>query len=174
MKFEQRAAAAEHREAYEEECSWDNDLANIDKAQAIAEDELVALGWPEDQAHSFSLAVNEAVANAIVHGNLGVNKSDGESDFFERIKAAQGKEENRQKNIKLFFHLTKDEATVRIKDEGDFVPGEIVDPTTEKQLLQGNARGLPLIAMKVDNLTFSPGEVVLHKQREADEDVIVI
>ncbi len=38
--------------------------------------------------------------------------------------------------------------------------------------MKGSERGLPLIAMKVDNLEFSPGEVILHKQRKDDEDAI--
>ena len=134
------------------------------------EDKLKELEWPEDQADAFVFAVREVMMNAIVHGNLNVNRKDGEKDFLDRIKAAQQVEENKQKQVKVYFRFTKDEATAQIKDEGNFVPDEIVDPTTKDQLLSGSERGLPLIMMKVDNATFSPGEVILHKQRKDNED----
>ena len=168
MNFEKK----EQHEVYEEEFSWDNSLENIDTAQALTEQKLKELGWPEDQAGTFGDAVRETMMNAIVHGNLNVNKNDGENDFGERIMAAQQLEENKAKKVQAYFRFTKDEATAQIKDEGDFVPGEIVDPTTEKQILKGSERGLPLIMMKVDNLTFSPVEVILHKQRKDNEDAI--
>jgi anti-sigma regulatory factor (Ser/Thr protein kinase) len=168
MKFEGR----EQNEVYEEEFSWDNSLENIDVAVSITEDKLKELGWPEDQRGAFADAVREAMMNAIVHGNLNINKSDGENDFTERIRAAQEIGENKMKQVRVFFRFTKDEATAQIKDEGTFVPDKIVDMTAEGQLLKGSARGLPLIAMKVDNLAFSPGEVILHKQRKDNEDAI--
>jgi anti-sigma regulatory factor (Ser/Thr protein kinase) len=138
----------------------------------VTEEKLKELGWPEDQTEAFADAVRESMMNAIVHGNLNVNKNDGEHTFGERIKAAQEIDENKQKRVHAYFRFTKDEATAQIKDEGTFVPGEIVDMTSEDQLSKGSERGLPLIMMKVDNLTFSPGEVILYKQRKDNEDAI--
>jgi hypothetical protein len=169
-KIEKREGGAE---VYEEEFSWDNSLENIDGAQELVENKLKALGWPEDQADAFAFAVRETMMNAIVHGNLNVNRKDGEDDFIKRVRAAQQVEENAAKRVKAYFRFSKDDAMAQIKDEGDFIPpGEIVDPTTEDRLTKGSERGLPLIAMKVDNLEFFPGEVILHKQRKDNEDAI--
>jgi anti-sigma regulatory factor (Ser/Thr protein kinase) len=168
MNFEKR----EPNETFEQEFSWSNDLENLDEAQALAEEKLKELGWPDDQTEAFAFAVREVMMNAIVHGNLNINRKDGAEDFFDRIKAAQQAEENKSKQVKIYFRFTKDEATAQIKDEGDFVPDKIVDPTTEERLLSGSERGLALVMMKVDNVAFSPGEVIIHKQRKDNEDAI--
>ena len=166
MNFERR----ESNEVYEQEFSWENDLGNIDRAGAITKEELSKLGWPEDQADAFSLAVHEAVANAVLHGNLGVNMSDGEAGYRDRIKDAQ--EKNKEKRVKIYFRFSKEDATAQIKDEGDFVPEGIIDPTTGERLLKGSGRGALIIESAVDNLTFSPGEIIIHKQRKENEDAI--
>jgi anti-sigma regulatory factor (Ser/Thr protein kinase) len=169
MKFE-KIENREGGEIYEEEFFWDNELGNSDRAQEMTEEKLLAFGWPEDQASAFSQAVHEAVDNAIVHGNLNVERNDGGSEYMERIKTAQ--EANKEKQIRIYFRFTKDEATAQIKDEGNFVPENIIDPTTHERLLNGSGRGSFIIDNGVDDLTFSPGEVILHKQRKDDEDAI--
>jgi anti-sigma regulatory factor (Ser/Thr protein kinase) len=168
MNFEKK----EGGEKYEESFSWENDIENADRAREIAEVKLTELGWPEDQRFAFSLAVDEAVANATLHGNLGVDKKDGEEGYMERITAAQQLEENKAKRVEIFFRFTPEEAFAQIKDAGNFVPEGIVDPASEDRLLKGSGRGLPLIAMKVDGMQFSPGEIIFWKKRNDNEDAI--
>jgi hypothetical protein len=157
-------------EKYEESFSWENDIENGYRAKEMVEKKLTELGWPEGQAYAFSVAVDEAVANATLHGNLGVNKRDGEAGYEERIKAAQHLEENKAKRVEIFLRFTAEEAFAQIKDAGNFVPEEIVDPTTGDRIEQAGGRGLPLIAMKVDGMQFSPGEIVFWKKRNDNED----
>jgi anti-sigma regulatory factor (Ser/Thr protein kinase) len=168
--FEKR----EGGEAYEREFLWNNDLKNIDTAQALTEEKLKELGWPEEEADAFASGVREAMMNAIVHGNLNVSKRDGEDDFHERIKAAQEQEKNRAKHVKAYFRFSKDDATAQIKDEGNYLPPEdIGDPTDGERLLQGSGRGLYLIFNGADNVTFSEGEIVIYKQRKDRENPVV-
>jgi anti-sigma regulatory factor (Ser/Thr protein kinase) len=170
MKFE-TIKNRESGEAYEEDFSWNNDLENSDRAQIAAEQKLLELGWPEDQASRFSQAVHEAMDNAIVHGNLGVEREDGEDlNYFGRIKSAQ--EANAKKQVKIHLQFTKEDATARIKDEGDFVPEGIIDPTTQERLSKGSGRGSFIIENGVDDIIFSPGEITIHKRRNDNEDGI--
>lgn len=159
-------------EKYEESFSWENDIENGYRAKEMVEKKLIELGWPEGQAYAFSVAVDEAVANATLHGNLGISQRDGKDTYEDRIKAAQQLEENKVKRVEIFLRLTSEEAFAQIKDAGNFVPGEIVDPTTGERMEQAGGRGLPLIAMKVDGMQFSPGEIIFWKKRNDNEDTI--
>ncbi|HEY5220567.1 MAG TPA: ATP-binding protein [Candidatus Paceibacterota bacterium] len=163
MNFERR-----EQELYEEEFSWDNSLENSDRAQVLTEEKLKELGWPEDQAFAFSVAVKEAVDNAIVHGNLQLNRKDDAENYDKHITEAQ--EVNKDKHVKVWLRFSKEDATVQIKDEGAYVPDQLPDPTASEHLLEGSGRGLWMIFKNVDNVEFSPGEVILHKQRKDNED----
>jgi anti-sigma regulatory factor (Ser/Thr protein kinase) len=167
MKFE-HIENREGAEIYEEEFSWENEPGKSDEAQTLADEKLKALGWPEGQAFAFSEAVHEAVDNAIVHGNLNVNRKDGSDDYPDRIKAAQ--EANKEKRVRMYFRFSKDDATAQIKDEGGYVPEKLDDPTAGEHVLDGSGRGLYLIFSKVDDVNFAPGEIIIHKQRKDNED----
>lgn len=163
MNFEHAGEKKENSEIFEKDFSWENDIKNADQAAMMTNEELLRLGWPEDPAYKFSLAVQEAVMNAIVHGNLGVNRKDGEDDYVARIKAAQ--EQNEAKRVKVYFRFTKDDATAQIKDEGNFIPQEMGDPTEGDNLLQGSGRGFLIIFDGADNVNFSKGETIIHKKK---------
>jgi anti-sigma regulatory factor (Ser/Thr protein kinase) len=172
--FDDNNEAIKKKETFEEAFSWESTTATVDRATLLSEEKLRALGWPEDDVASFSLAVNEAVANAVVHGNLKVNKKEGDAEFYERIKAAEEKEENKEKKVQVVFKFTKDTAVADIKDEGNFVPDEekLANPLGPQGLLHGSGRGIGLIGMKVDNVEFFPGRIVLTKYRDDDKDGI--
>jgi anti-sigma regulatory factor (Ser/Thr protein kinase) len=165
MKFEHSGEAKEDAKIFEESFSWDNDPENAERAAEMTKEELVRLGWPEEAAYKFSLAVAEAVANATIHGNLGIDKKDGEDNYEERIRKAQ--EENEAKRVKVYFRFTKEEATAQIKDEGKFIPPkEMIDPTEGDNLLKSSGRGFLIIFDGTDNVEFLEGETILHKQNQ--------
>ncbi|HUC01616.1 MAG TPA: ATP-binding protein [Candidatus Paceibacterota bacterium] len=165
------AAESEEKKTFEEDHFFDSTLESVNKAEDIVEKQLAAFGWPEDIAYRFCLSVREAMANAVIHGNLGLTMGKDEDGYSARIAEAQRSEENKAKRVKVYYHLTKDEATVHIKDEGNFIPTIKRDPTTGEALLKGSGRGLFLIDKGIDNLQFFPGEIILHKQNR-DEDAI--
>lgn len=171
MNFENVGQAQEKNEKFEQAFSWKSELASVEAAQKIAKEKLMELGWKEDSAEEFSLAVNEAVANAVVHGNLKVNKADSEFDFFERIKAAETAEENKDKFVQAIFEFTKDMAMAEIQDEGDFVPNAPPDIATTSSL-KGSGLGLSIIRNKVNDVEVSPGKIILRSYRRDREDQI--
>lgn len=165
-------AESEKKEAYEEELSLESRRDSIDVVEGKVEKKLVEFGWPEDTVYKFSVAVHEALANAIIHGNLGLKMGDNEDGFPAAVAAAEELEENKSKRVKVYIRLSKDDATVQIKDEGTFVPDVMMDPTSQEGLLKGSGRGFLMINMGIDNLQFFPGEIILHKQNKGDEDGI--
>lgn len=121
---------------------------NIELVQAVLSDALSAYELGEESRHWIDLAVREAVANAIKHGN--------------RLEAA--------KRVEIDLELTEEELVVRVRDEGEgFDPGEVGDPLAPENRLRPNGRGLFYMQKFMDEIDyeFQPGrgmEVTLRKR----------
>jgi serine/threonine-protein kinase RsbW len=119
---------------------------------------LEALGWSDDEIGKFEEVMDEAIANAILHGNK--------------------KDSGKKVSVALRFDKDSDgtdmvEAT--ITDEGGgFDPKEVADPTQGEGLTKESGRGIYLMKMYTDYLEFVPGEgkVIMRKRREAEKDEI--
>lgn len=172
MNFENPEQNNESNEKFEQTFAWKSERTTVETARTIAEEKLVELGWQKDSAEEFSLAVSEAVANAVLHGNLKVNKADGESDFFERVSAAEAAEENKNKLVQVTFNFTNEEAVAEIQDEGDFIapvpPGIYAPPGS----LKGSGRGLDLISKITNEVEVAPGKIIIRSRRRDHEDKI--
>jgi serine/threonine-protein kinase RsbW len=93
---------------------------------AIAEllAELETAGWPTKDVYGIHLALEEALVNAIRHGNR--------SDL--------------NKEVGLRFYLNDDRLLIEIEDEGaGFDPANLPDPTHDDFLDRPNGRGVLLI-----------------------------
>src|SRR5205085_6914675 len=93
---------------------------NIELVQVIAEHVCETAGVDEDGAHWIGMAVREAVANAIKHGNkLDVKKK-----------------------VYVVFGLRETELEISISDEGEgFDPGKVSDPLNPQNLMKTSGRG---------------------------------
>jgi serine/threonine-protein kinase RsbW len=91
------------------------------------------------------IALREALANAVLHGN---------------------KEDIRKKvHIDFHVHLGR-EVSIVIRDEGSgFDPMKVPDPTTAENILSETGRGIHLMKMLMDSVQFDDGgrEVRLRK-----------
>lgn len=121
---------------------------NIELVQVVVEDALRRLDLDEDTSHSIGLAVREAVANAIKHGN----------------RQARGK------RVEVDFGIEGDDIVIHVSDEGEgFEPALVPDPTDPENLLRANGRGLLFMRSFMDAIDYrkrsSGGTVVtLRKQ----------
>lgn len=91
-------------------------------------DELLAClsetGWGEEHTFGIHLAVEEALMNAIKHGN----------------------QRNPEKFVEFGFHMNSRVLHIVIEDEGDgFNPDDVPDPTLEENLELPSGRGLMLM-----------------------------
>lgn len=121
---------------------------NIELVQAVLSDALSAYELSEESRHWIDLAVREAVANAIKHGN----RSEPE------------------KRVEIGLEVTGDEVVIRVRDEGEgFDPEAVHDPLAPENRLRPNGRGLFYMKRFMDEIdySFEPGrgmEVTLKKR----------
>ena len=92
-----------------------------------------AVGLDDDSRDDILTAVHEALVNAIVHGN----KEDG------------------ARHVTMRLALHPDRLEIRIQDEGrGFDPDSVPDPLTSGNLLKPNGRGIHLMRVLMDKVTF--------------------
>lgn len=125
---------------------------HIDLIQIVVDDALSRLGLDEDSRHWVGIAVREAVANAIKHGNR----------------------QDPTKEVEVELAIEGDQAVIRIEDRGaGFDPSQVGDPLAPENLLKPNGRGIFYMKSFMDDITYSPrpggGTVVTLRKRIAAE-----
>lgn len=111
---------------------------NIELVQVIAEHLCENAGLDEDGAHWIGMAVREAVANAIKHGN--------------RLDV--------RKKVNARFILRGADLEITIADEGEgFDPETIGDPLNPQNLMKTSGRGIFYMRTFMDavHFSFNPG-----------------
>jgi serine/threonine-protein kinase RsbW len=107
---------------------------NIELVQVIAEHLCENAGMDEDGAHWIGMAVREAVANAIKHGNkLDVKKK-----------------------VSAIFELHGHDLAITIADEGTgFDPAMVSDPLNPQNLMKTSGRGIFYMRTFMDQIRYS-------------------
>lgn len=121
---------------------------NIELVQVVLKDTLDQLGVEDDARHWIDVAVREAVANAIKHGNA----------------------QNPDKQVHIDLTLDGDELIIRIEDEGvGFDPASVGDPLAPENLLRPNGRGIFYMKSFMDDIQYGlrpeGGTVVTMRKR---------
>lgn len=109
--------------------------------------------------HQFSLCLYESLSNAIIHGNLGIPSSVRKEDgtYQEYIEQHQMVDELVRKTVTVHCHLTADEITVHIEDQGNgFDTTKLPDPNDPQQLLSNSGRGLFIIQIFMSQVSWNP------------------
>ncbi len=107
---------------------------NIELVQVIAEHLCENAGVDEDGSHWIGMAVREAVANAIKHGN----KLDV------------------QKKVFAVFDLNGSELEITVSDEGaGFDPEKVSDPLNPQNLMKTSGRGIFYMKTFMDQVSYS-------------------
>lgn len=123
-----------------------------DAGHAAIEQLLKALtdaGWDGRDYFHVQMAVEEAVVNAITHGN----------------------KESKSKVVELDFKVSADAVYLRIKDEGaGFCLKDIPDPRDDDRLECTNGRGVLLIRELMSQVSYNErgNEVVMRKHRSTE------
>ena len=110
---------------------------NIELVQVIAEHLCENAGLDEDGSHWIGMAVREAVANAIKHGN--------KLDVRKKVNAR--------------FDLRGSELEITVSDEGaGFDPAKVSDPLNPQNLMKTSGRGIFYMKTFMDAIhyTFGP------------------
>jgi serine/threonine-protein kinase RsbW len=102
---------------------------------------------PEAEA-DVELALREALANAVIHGN----------------------HENPQKYVHIRCCCKRDEVSVAVKDEGrGFDINTVADPTAPENMGSIHGRGILLMKAFMDEVRFEEGGVVVRMRKSASQ-----
>ena len=129
--------------------------------------------FAEDVAMRVGVALHEALLNAIYHGNLEVSsdlRQDGESAYHALAARRRAEPPYRDRRLRAQARFTRSEATYVLCDEGPgFDPATLPDPADPANLDRVGGRGLLLIRMFMDAVTFNPSgnQITLVKRRTA-------
>ncbi|KAB2846408.1 MAG: ATP-binding protein [Ignavibacteriae bacterium] len=94
----------------------------------------VELGLDQEKINGLLLSVTEATTNAIIHGN----------------------KNNKLKLVRISVFVENSTLTIKIKDEGKgFDPLIVPDPTDPENLLKDSGRGLYLMRVYMDGLSYN-------------------
>jgi len=154
--------------------SLESKLSSANEAAEKIVGELTKRGWTEDERGHFENAVDEAVQNAIIHGNWGLEHIKGETneEYLERERLAEADSNNKKSvDITLRFEPDLVEVTIQATPRPFFNPEEVPDPTTEEGLEKASGRGMFLSTMLSDYSKFDPknGGTVLGKFKKAGD-----
>lgn len=117
------------------------------EAQRVIEDLLRRLHeaqWHQDDIFAVHIALEEALSNAIRHGNRN----------------------NPAKKVTVDYRLGEDGIEIRVADEGEgFDPDKVPDPTLPENMNSTSGRGLCLMRGFMDQVLFSEGGRVVWMSR---------
>jgi CheY-like chemotaxis protein/anti-sigma regulatory factor (Ser/Thr protein kinase) len=136
-------------------------------------EELTAFGLCDPTgATRAGIALEEALLNAVYHGNLGVSselKLSGDGSF-ERLAAQRQKESPyRERRVRVRAELTAGAATFVVEDDGPgFDVSALPDPTDPANLERPSGRGLLFMRTFMDEVQYNQTGncVTLIKRRE--------
>lgn len=134
--------------------SIDSEFENIELVQAVLEDSLSRLALDDDSRYWIGIAVREAVANAIKHGN----------------------QQDSTKKVTVDLTVVDELLKIQISDEGEgFDPTEVADPLNPENLLKPSGRGIFYMKRFMDDIQYSFGPsggtmVTLLKKLGGDQE----
>jgi CheY-like chemotaxis protein/anti-sigma regulatory factor (Ser/Thr protein kinase) len=118
-----------------------------------------------------SMALREALVNAIEHGNLEVSSALRERDddsYLEELRRRRELDPYRSRRVMLSARETRDSVTYVVRDEGPgYNVAALPDPTDPRNLEKCSGRGLLLIRTFMDEVSHnsSGNEITLIKRR---------
>lgn len=151
-----------------------NDGALIASLVAYLQDSLAQMGLcDESECMRTGVALEEALVNAMLHGNLEVSSGlRGESDeqYYALIARRSAESPYRDRRIRVDARFERHQAVFVVRDEGPgFNPLALPDPHDPVALEQPAGRGILLMRAFMDEVHYNQigNEVTLVKRRQA-------
>ena len=125
-----------------------SDLAEARRVQSLIEDALQASAYTEHDIFAIKLALEEALVNAIKHGN----------------------QLDPDRRVFVVYSVTPERFDIKITDEGlGFNPSDVPDPTAPENLERPCGRGLLLIKRFMTDVTYhGRGNIVTMSRARAN------
>ncbi len=132
--------------------------------------------WSEPDRLQIGMALDEALVNAMHHGNLEVEselRDAGNHDedlYYEKVRERQAQAPFSERRVQVKASFSNKAIDVQIADEGPgFNPGHIDDPRSAENLTKVSGRGLFLIRTFMDAVTHNDqgNEITMRKERKS-------
>jgi len=153
-------------------CRWTTSNIDIDQVTRLLITPLKEKGCNDAMLiKRVQVAIYEALMNAIDHGNLEIKPNCKNPNFDEVIyelikKERLGNPEYGNRRVTARYQVSDDRITYHIKDEGcGFDYMNIEDPTAPHNLAKYSGRGVALIKMYMDEVSFNEkgNEIIMVK-----------
>lgn len=115
------------------------------------------------------LALAEALANAIIHGNLGISsalRNEAAEEYYHEIEARRNISPYKDRIVSLNMRFTQSSVTFAIRDQGKgFDRSTLADPTAPENIMCITGRGILLMKSYCDAVSWNDkgNEVTLVK-----------
>jgi len=136
-----------------------NDTKLADLLVSHLQEQTVQMGLcDETECMRMGVALQEALANAMHHGNLEVGSACRESshaDYHALIAKRCLESPYRDRCVRITARLTRNEAVFTIRDDGEgFDPSKLPDPREAANLEKASGRGVLLMRSFMDDVRF--------------------
>jgi len=127
----------------------------------------------ESEQIRFGVALEEALVNAMIHGNLEVDstvKERNPKEFEVIVDERRNESPYKDRKIEVEIELSPTEAVVTVGDQGPgFDPTSLPDPTDPENLEKISGRGVLLMRSFMDTVEFNAegNQVKMTKRRKA-------
>ena len=154
----------------------DNDPTYLTTLNNFLRDAVAQMGiCNESERTQMSVALDEALVNALFHGNLEISSElHGEDNkFYELAQQRRHESPYKERQIDVRASLTQEEAKFMIRDEGPgFDLATLPDPTDSSNLDRLSGRGVMLMYMFMDEVDYNDAgnEVTLIKRRSEETE----
>ncbi len=116
------------------ELSIQSRVENLELVQTVLEETMTQLDIGARVSYEVGMAVREAVANAIEHGNRSTP----------------------EKKVRVALDLLPGELVIKVRDEGEgFDPDKVLDPRAQINLLKPGGRGILFMRQFMDEIDYT-------------------
>lgn len=161
--------------------SFPSDRRLVRPAVSALQDFGVQFGvFTERDRTRVGVALEEALLNAIVHGNLEVSSKlrDLDDGSFEKLVALRiGKSPYKDRRVEVLANFSPEMAEFSIRDEGPgFDVSKLPDPTDPENMARAHGRGVLLMRTFMDEVTYNEtgNQVTMSKRRFAAAPVAAV
>lgn len=131
--------------------------------------------WSDRDRLQIGMAIDEALVNAMHHGNLEVDstmREGDETDYYELIRIRQSQPPWNNRRVRVESEFSDQHICIQVSDEGPgFDPLTIPDPRTPENLHRVSGRGLFLIRNFMDQVAHNSAgnQITMTKLRRTDD-----
>jgi CheY-like chemotaxis protein/anti-sigma regulatory factor (Ser/Thr protein kinase) len=155
----------------------ENEEVLVPKVIARLELPMVELDlFDEGERMQIAMALDEAILNAMIHGNLEVSselrQTDDGKPYNDLIEKRKQTSPYRDRRVIVHMHASVESATIVVRDEGPGFDAEALrDPTDPENLERAGGRGLLLINAFMDEVRHNDrgNEITMIKRKNSTE-----